>query len=281
MSFMKIMPYRFMAIILLALSHAAVAQTERLPRPDHIVVVIEENRSFIQIMARPETPYIHALAKRGVLFTRSYGVSHPSQPNHLALFSGSTQGTTSNACPYTFDSDNLATRLLDSGLSFASFSESLPEVGDMSCTFGAYQRKHNPVSNWQGTRLPAEVNKRFADFPKDFSKLPTVSFVTPNMNNDMHDGSSATADQWLKNNLAAYVDWAMQHNSLLILTWDEDKHQGENITTIMVGPMVKPGESDQHINHYNVLRTMLDFYGLPALGASADAEPITGVWEKR
>lgn len=282
MSFMKIMPYRFIAVILLALSHAAVAQTERLPRPDHIVVVIEENRSFDQIMAISETLYIHALAKRGVLFTQSYGVSNPSQPNYLALFSGSTQGITSNACPYTFDSDNLATRLLDRGLSFASFSESLPEEGDLTCEYGGYQRKHNPVSNWQGTRLPTEANKRFADFPKDFSKLPTVSFVIPNQDNDMHDGNSTTADQWLKNNLAAYVGWAMQHNSLLVLTWDENNYQkGNHITTIMVGPMVKHGKSNQHINHYNVLRTLLDFYGLPALGASADAEPITGVWKKR
>lgn len=280
---MKIfMPYRYLAVILLALCHAAAAQTERLPRPDHIVVVIEENRSFNQIMGRPKTPYIHALAKRGVLFTQSYGVSYPSQPNYLALFSGSTQGVNSDHCPYTFSSDNLATALMEAGLSFTSFAESLPEEGDLACEYESYQRKHNPASNWQLKRLPDTVNRRFADFPKDFSKLPTVSFVIPNQDNDMHDGSSATADQWLKNNLGAYVEWAMKHNSLLVLTWDEDNYQeGNHITTIMAGPMVKSGESDQRIDHYSVLRTLLDFYGLPALGASADAEPITGVWKKR
>jgi phosphatidylinositol-3-phosphatase len=278
---MKITPLSIV-IALLAVLLAPVARAEQLPRPDHVVVVIEENRSYGQIMdKRNINSYIHALAKRGVLFTQSYGVTHPSQPNYLALFSGATHGITNNACPNTFDSDNLATRLLDSGLSFASFSESLPEVGDDTCVSGAYHRKHNPASNWQGTRLAAELNKRFVDFPQDYSKLPTISFVIPDQDNDMHDGSFEVADDWLKTRIAPYVDWAMEHNSLLILTWDEDHYQADNhIVTILVGPMVKEGKSAQRINHYSVLRTILDFYGLPALGESRDVEAINGVWEK-
>lgn len=275
--------FRLFFIALLAAFHAAVAHAGPLPRPDHVVVVIEENRSFMQIMdMHNHDSYIHALAKRGMLFTNSYGVTHPSQPNYLALFSGSTQGITNNACPQTFDTDNLATVLLDAGLSFASYAESLPEAGDVGCTSGAYARKHNPVVNWQGSRLPPSINKRFADFPQDFSKLPTVSFVIPNQDNDMHDGSFADADDWLKLRIAPYVDWAMKHNSLLILTWDEDHYQSNNrIVTILVGPMVKAGKSAQRINHYNVLRTLLDFHGLPAPGASADAGAIKGVWKGR
>ena len=98
----------------------------------------------------------------------------------------------------------------------------------------------------------------------------------------MHDGSFAMADDWLKTNIAPYADWAMQHNSLLIITWDEDNYLADNrIVTVMLGPMVKAGKSTQRINHYNLLRTLLDFYGLPALGASADAEVISGVWVKQ
>ncbi|HEX5338747.1 MAG TPA: alkaline phosphatase family protein [Gallionella sp.] len=272
----------FLAIVLLAASHTAAAQADKLPRPDHVVVVVEENRGYSQIMDKLRSDsYIHALAKRGVLFTQSYGVTHPSQPNYLALFSGSTQGITSNTCPNTFSSDNLASTLLDAGLSFASFSETLPATGDLSCMSGAYQRKHNPVTNWQGTRVPAELNKRFADFPQDFSQLPTVSFVMPDQNNDMHDGSFFAADDWLKTRIAPYVDWAFKHNSLLILTWDEDNSREYNhVVTILVGPMVKPGLSDQRIDHYNVLRTLLGFYGLPAPGEARDAEAIKGVWKK-
>jgi phosphatidylinositol-3-phosphatase len=280
---MLIKPRHLLATALLTVVLAPVAHAERLPRPDHIVVVIEENHGYAQIMDNLNgNSYIYALAKRGMLFTQSYGVAHPSQPNYLALFSGSIHGIASNACPYSFNTDNLATRLLDSELSFASFAESLPEVGDVSCMSGAYQRKHNPVTNWQGTRLAAGLNQRFVDFPQDFSKLPTISFVIPDQDNDMHDGSFEAADDWLKTRIAPYADWAMEHNSLLILTWDEDdNHDGNHVVTLLVGPMVKAGKSAQRIDHYSVLRTLLDFYDLPALGASHDAEAINGVWEKR
>lgn len=266
---------------LLTLTIALSASAEHLPHPDHVVVFIEENRGFAQIMDKANSDsYIHALTKRGTLFTQSYGVTHPSQPNYLALFSGSTQGVTDNRCGHSFNNDNLATTLRDAGLSFVSYAESLPAVGDLTCMSGAYQRKHNPVTNWQGTRLPAEVNLRFSDFPQNFSQLPTVSFVIPDQNNDMHDGSFAAADAWLKTNIAPYVEWAEKHNSLLILTWDEDDYKQDNrVVTLLVGPMVKSGTSAQRISHYNVLRTLLDFYGLPALGNSADVQPIEHIWK--
>jgi len=277
------MKHYLFTLALFAITFTPFAHASKLPRPDHVVVVIEENKGFKQIMdIRYRDSYIHALAKRGTLFTQSYGITHPSQPNYLALFSGSTQGVTNNACPLTFDSDNLATTLLDAGLSFASYSESLPEIGDVSCESGPYRRKHNPAVNWQDSRLPAMMNKRMVDFPKDFSKLPTVSFVLPNQDNDMHDGSFEDADNWLKIHIAPYVDWAMKNNSLLILTWDEDNFLANNrITTILIGPMMKPGISNQPINHYDVLRTLLDFYELPTFGASTGAKAIKEVWLKQ
>jgi acid phosphatase len=272
----------FLFALFFVITPASSAFAERLPRPNHIVVVIEENRGYSQIMdQRNSGSYIHALAKRGMVFTQSYGVTHPSQPNYLALFAGSTFDVTSNACGYSFTSDNLATALLDKGLSFASYSESLPAVGDLGCMSDAYQRKHNPITNWQGTRLPSEINLRISDFPQAFSKLPTVSFVIPDQDNDMHDDSFASADDWLKTRIDPYVEWAFQHNSLLILTWDEDSGKENNqVVTLFIGPMVKAGNNSQRINHYNVLRTMLDMYGLPAMGESADAQAIKGVWKK-
>ena len=278
---MKITMRYLLAAMLLAVACAPAARAAKLPRPDHVVIVIEENHGYAQMMdKRNGASYIHALAKRGMLFTDSHGVTHPSLPNYLALFSGSTQGVTNDSCPHTFNNDNLASSLLDAGLSFVTYSESLPNTGDLGCASGAYQRKHNPASNWQGTRLPAGINQRFADFPRDYSGLPTVSFVIPNQDNDMHDGSFEDADQWLRKHIEPYVAWALKHNSLLILTWDEDNFRAENhVATILVGPMVKQGVSRQRIDHYSVLRTLLDFYGLPALGASRDAKAITGIWK--
>ncbi len=268
------------SLLLLTVTVVHAAHAEHLPRPDHIVVVIEENRGYAQIMDTHNSgSYIHALARRGALLAESYGVSHPSQPNYLALFSGSTQGVENNGCPHSFSTANLASALRDGGYSFTSFAESLPATGDLSCASGSYQRKHNPATNWQGTRLPAEINRRFADFPQDFNKLPTVSFVIPDQNNDMHDGNFETADQWLKLRIGPYIDWAMKHNSLFILTWDEDDFREENhVATLLVGPMVKSGVSTQHIDHYSLLRTLLEFYSLPALGASRDVPPIKRVW---
>ncbi|HEX7455648.1 MAG TPA: alkaline phosphatase family protein [Gallionella sp.] len=280
---MKITMRHLLIPFLLAATLAPAAHAAPLPRPDHVVVVIEENRGYEQIMDRlKKDSYIHALAKRGMLLTQSYGVTHPSQPNYLALFSGSTQGCTDDYCPLNLKGDNLATALIDNGLSFNSYSESLPAAGDASCMSGGYQRKHNPVVNWQDTRLTASVNLRFSDFPQDFSRLPTVSFVIPNQQNDMHDGSFFMADEWLKVHIEPYVKWAFSHNSLLILTWDEDNGtEGNHVATILVGPMVKQGRSNQHVDHYTVLRTLLDFYGVPAPNASRDAAPINNIWNKR
>ncbi|WP_231571490.1 alkaline phosphatase family protein [Gordoniibacillus kamchatkensis] len=256
---------------------SAPAATGKLPTPDHIVIVIEENHSYEQIVGNPKAPYFNELIKEGALMTKSYAVAHPSQPNYLALFSGSTQGMTSDKCGETYASANLATELLDKKLSFAGYSEDMPKAGYTGCSSRGYARKHNP---WvQFTNVPAELNQPLTSFPKNFSQLPAVSFVIPNHQDDMHDGTVEQADKWLKDNLGAYVDWAASHNSLLLVTWDEDDNSRNNhIPTFFVGPMVKPGQYDTTVNHYSVLRTIEEMYGLKPLGNSESQQPITSIW---
>jgi hypothetical protein len=252
------------------------AHAQPLPHPDHIVIVIEENKAYTQIIGDGDAPYINALARRGMLFTQSYGVSHPSQPNYLALFSGTTRGIASDACPLELSGDNLAGALFAKGLTFASYSESMPETGFEGCIHGGYRRKHNPVANWQEL---AAYNLTFSAFPQAFEKLPTVSFVVPDQLNDMHDGTIQAGDAWLARNIEAYARWAPEHNSLLIVTWDEDDGSaGNRIATIFVGAMVERGSSAQRITHYSILRTIEEMYGLPYLNESAGAKPIAGVW---
>src|SRR5262249_10748815 len=116
-----------------------------------------------------------------------------------------------------------------------------------------------------------------------YATLPTVSFVVPNVSNDMHDGPEpdkiTLADTWLKTHLDGYVQWAATHNSLLLVTFDEDERFDQNrITTLFVGPMVTPGQYSESITHHTVLRTLEDMYGLPYAGASASTTPITDVW---
>ncbi len=260
----------------------------QLPRPDHVVIVVEENKSYKQIIGNTEAPYINYLANEGALFTNSFAVTHPSQPNYLALFSGSTYGVRDNRCPISLSGDNLASQLQKTGLSFAIYSESMPSVGYDGCASADhyYERKHNPAVNWQDKNIPLEANMPFESFPSDYTSLPTVSMVIPNQANDMHGVDQTHSDLisqgdfWLKSNLEAYVQWAKTNNSLLIITWDEDDDSKKNhIPTIFIGPMVKPGQYTSRINHYNVLRTILDMYGLSSIGHSADKEPIIEVWK--
>lgn len=247
---------------------------------DHIVILVEENHSFSQIIGKKAAPYLNSLVKQGALFTDAHGIQHPSQPNYLALFSGSNQGITNDSCNHTFSSPNLASELLKAKLSFGGYSEGQPKVGYTGCWYHGYARKHNPWANF--SNVPASQNMPLTSLPKDFSKLPTVSFVIPDQQYDMHDGTIEQADNWLKTHMDSYVQWAKKHNSLLIITWDEDDFSPSNhIPTIFVGPMVRPGSYKQRIDHYNVLRTIEDIYHLGHLGKSAAAGPISGVWNIR
>jgi len=285
---MSALPARLAALCLAALAPLAASASgaQAIPRPDHVVIVIEENKAYQQIIGNPEAPYINALAGSGALFTRSYAVTHPSQPNYLALFSGSTQDVRDDRCLGTLSGDNLASELLRKRHSFALYSESMPQAGYTGCAAGHYQRKHNPAVNWQGVNVPSAANLPFAGFASDYAKLPTVAIVVPNQENDMHDGSPdnaiARGDRWLRENLDPYVRWARTHNSLLILTWDEDDgSSGNRIPTLIVGARVRPGAYAERIDHYSVLRTIAEMYGLRPPGEAARAAAITGIWASR
>lgn len=260
-----------------------------LPVPDHIVVVWFENHAYSQIIGNAAAPHINALAfsQNSALFTESYGIEHPSQPNYLDLFAGGNQGVTSNLLPANhFTSMNLARALINAGRTFVAYSEDLPSVGWDGEFSGGYARKHNPIANWMGTgtnQVPSSLNQPFTSFPTNFSTLPTVCFVAPTLLNSMHDGTGNTAittgDSWFFANIQAYADWARNNNSLLILTFDEDDNvSGNRIATIFTGSMVAAGQYSAGINHYNVLRTIEDMYGLVHSGAAASATPIHGCW---
>jgi phosphatidylinositol-3-phosphatase len=188
-------------------------------------------------------------------------------------------------------------------LSFGGYSESLPSVGftgdKAKDKDGVYRRKHNPWVNF--SNVPISVNMRWKDFPSkaaDFDTLPTVSIVVPNMQHDMHDGTIQMADDWLRTHLLSYIEWAKTHNSLFIITWDEDNHgkpkhstakdgpavvQDNQIPTIFIGQMVTPGNYSEPINHYSVLRTIEEMYGLGYVGVSGrnEVKTINDIWISR
>jgi len=241
--------------------------------PAHVVVVIEENHSNSEIIGNPDAPYTNSLAQNGLSFADAHGLTHPSQPNYLALFSGSTQGVIDNNGPLSFiNVPNLGSQLFAAGKSFIGYAEGLPEVGSQVLTEGYYDRRHNPWVDFKN--IPDSSNRPFSDFPTDYSTLPTVSFVVPNELDNSHDGPIADADTWLENNLGGYADWAKSHNSLLIVTWDEGFDPLNHIPTIFYGANANPAQYYPTINHYNILRTLQDLYGLAPLSQSLHAPGI-------
>ncbi|MGW4697873.1 alkaline phosphatase family protein [Kitasatospora cineracea] len=260
------------------------AQAAALPTPDHVIVVVMENHAYSQVIGSSSAPYLNNTIKAGgANLTQSYGLTHPSEPNYYMLFSGSNQGRTDDSCVSvgSMTAPNLASELIASGQSWGSYNEGLPSQGSTTCSnsSGKYAQKHNP---WFGfSNVPTSTAYTMAQFPADYTKLPKVSFVVPNLCNDMHDCSVTTGDTWIKNNLGAYATWAQTHNSLLVVTFDEDNSlSGNRIPTLFYGQHVTPGSSSATTyNHYNVLRTLEDLAGLTAhAGNAASATDVTGIW---
>jgi len=285
-----------LAAAALVLPAATASAAGGVHRFDHVVIVIMENKNYNAIIGRPdEAPYINnTLASGGAVFSNSFAVTHPSQPNYLALFSGRTQGVTNDNCPKNFKNvANLGAELIRARLRFTGYSEVMPSAGYTGCNHGVplfgYTRSHNPWVDF--SNVPAASNLTFASFPKgakDYARLPTVSIVVPDECHDMHSCPRDNGDLWIKANLGGYASWARSHNSLLIVTWDEDGTRleipllgggdGNKVPTIFYGAHVRTGTYGERITHYSILRTLEDMYGLAHAGLSGSAKPVTDVW---
>lgn len=279
----------------------ATARAAAIPRPTKVVVVIEENKAPSQILGDPCCPFITSLAAGGANLVNAFAVTHPSQPNYIALFSGSQQGVTDNAvhAHSQFTAPNLGSKLREKGYRFAGYSEGLPYPGYDGTTdqeYYPYARRHNPWVNWQADdapppraanptgKLPPQINRPFDDFPQgqtaDYSALPEVSIVIPNNLNNMHDAGREAGDQWLRDHLADFAQWAQQNNGLLIVTFDEDDgSHGNRIATVLFGAAVQPGVYSQRVDHYDVLRTLEEMYALPQTAGTLTAATIDDVWK--
>lgn len=284
-----------------------IGQAPSIVRPDHIVILIEEDRAA-NALGDPNLPYFNQLASSGLVFSNSQGLNTVDQlgeMNYLALFSGSTQSVIDDGRGYAFTGPNLGKSLNSTpGLSFVSYAESLPADGSQvqQVSDGThpdlYTRSYNAAAMFTdaGTgKTNADVNKTFDSFKNlagmanTYANLPTVSFVIPNNLDNTHGSNEAApyatdpgvydllrhnADTWVQQNVDAYVQWAKTHNSLLIITGDEGDraHNFANgLTTIVTGDprLFVPGTDATAINHYNLLRTIEDMYGVAPLGNSA------------
>jgi acid phosphatase len=304
------------AVLIGANCSSAAAWPQGLPVYDHIVIVIEENKNYEQIIGTPTAPFINQLAAEGALLTQMYGEEHNSEGNYFWLFGGSDYdiGFDDKMPPHDLHASNLGQQLRVSKRSFKGYSQDLPAIGSRievspkapcgdNC---GYARKHVPwVSFPDLCKEPTAetcANLTFTEFETvkgDYSKLPTVSIVIPNLINDMHTVSSldplshsmqiarevAQGDLWLRENLGGYYEWAKTHNSLLIVTFDEnddtshfkgltdpksqDASVKNRIATVFAGDHIKHGsyEEGNGVTHVNILRTIEAMYGLARSGA--------------
>ena len=236
-----------------------------MPAYDHIVVVVEENHSFGEIIGNPQAPYINSLASGGALLANYHAVTHPSEPNYFALYAGSTFGVADDA-NYTEPDPTLATVLQAAGRTFTGYIETLSP------------RKHNP---WESFLEGATVERNFNTFPGagNFDSLPDIAFVVPDQNHDMHDGTIQQADTWLRNNIDAYAQLAVMHHSLLMVVWDEDDSSAANqIPGILYGANINPGTYNTSYNHYDVLASLAGSFALTAPNNGATAAGLSGMF---
>jgi len=288
-----------LSILFLSVSNAqgqVISWPDTLPVYDHVVIVIEENKDYEEIIGSDADPYINMLRNEGANFTEMYAEEHKSEGNYFWLMSGSNQNVAfADAIPKTMIStSNLGEQLIKKGFTFKGYSEDLPEIGSTVAVKYPYARKHVPwvsFSNLPGGNNPdSSTNLQFAQFPSDFEKLPTVAIVAPNLINDMHDAPDNVkhGDAWLQAHMDSYYQWAKNHNSLLIVTFDEnedkngmmgltdpsssDKVMQNRIPTIFAGAHIRHGDYSEGkgITHVNILRTLEAMYGLQKSGGQQE-----------
>lgn len=244
--------------------------------PAHVVVAVMENWALSDWRGNSSAPYFSSLISQGTLYTDDTGKSHPSLPNYLDLYSGSTQGQAGNDnCGLGLTAPNLGTEAAAAGISLKGYFQGLAG-GDSN-----YVCRHNALA--QFSDAPSKADQAdFSAWPSDYSTLPAVSFVVPDIANDAGDnGSIGTGDAWLKAHLDGYAQWAKTHNSVLMVVGDE-ADSDSNLTTpvplVAVGQGVPTGATQAgHVTHDSLLRTIEDWYGLKPLADSAAASALPGL----
>ena len=251
------------------------------PAFDHIFVVIMENHGYDEIIGNADAPYINQLASGYGVATNYVSVAHPSLPNYLALTSGDTFGITTDCTDCFQAAPNLVVdRVAASGRNWRAYMESMPSPGFVGDSY-PYVQKHNPFVYYDDLRndpvqlanvVPASQLTADLETPQT---TPAFGWISPNMQNDMHDGTIAQGDAWLSREIPQLLSapaWAEQQ-SLLVITWDEDDNApGNQVATLVIASQVPAGfRSAAAYNHYSLLRTIEVAWGLAPLTTN-DAE---------
>jgi hypothetical protein len=246
-----------------------------------VVVVVEENRSFPQVIGSPAAPFLNRLARQGVLLGAYHAITHPSLPNYIAMVSGDTHGINSNCTSCAVGAPSLAGQLERAGVSWKAYMQGLPVPCSDVPQAGAYAKKHDPFMYFDEVRRSPALCGRvvpFSQLAADLAGggLPRFAFVVPDLEHDMHNWPVGVADQWLRDlhdQLAASPSW--RPDTRLVVTFDEGTDPENRVATVISGPRLRPGRDDTAYSHYSLLRSIETLFGLPLLGHADDAATAT------
>ena len=159
----------------------------------HVILVVEENHSYSQVIGNAAMPYLNGLASQYGLATQYYGDIHPSIGNYFMLTTGQIE-TIDDTFQGTVSDDNLVRELVKANKTWRSYAESLPSPGYVGDDVYPYLKHHNPFAYFSDVVGTSQANNvvPFSDFSADLNSgsLPDFSFVVPNALNDAHDGRS-------------------------------------------------------------------------------------------
>lgn len=257
------------------------------PSFSHVLIVVEENHGYSDVIGSSSMPYFNTLVSQYGLATQYFANAHPSLPNYLMLTTGEMESTSDTFTGVITD-DNVVRELVKAGKSWKAYAESLPSPGYLGGDSGAYAQDHNPftyLSDVQNDPTQAANVVPFTQFATDLANnaLPQYSFIVPNLTDDAHDSTLNQADSWLQTNIAPLIaNSAFQSSGLLIITFDEAEdsdvdHGGGQIATLVISSAAKKGfKSTTFYQHQSTLRLMLATSGVSTFpGMAANAPDMT------
>jgi hypothetical protein len=254
------------------------------PRFAHAIVVVFENHSARRILDHAGSPFLW-LARHNALLAQYDAVAHPSLPNYLSLVSGWTYGVHHDCTSCSFAGPSLASALAARGLSWRMYVEHLPLYLSQGAGISGPEKARLPFLYFRDAHA-LRSTRPLSAFYRDLRmhKLPAFSLVVPDLCHDMHSCTIAKGDVWMRDFLRILLRPGDLARTAVFVVFDEGKWidtrgGGGRVAAIVAGPLVRPHSvSKQPLDHYSLLRTIEDAWGLPALGRSASARPITGIW---
>jgi acid phosphatase len=250
----------------------------------HIILVVEENHSYSEVIGNSAMPYLNSLASQYGLATQYFANAHPSMPNYLMLTTGQMETFDDNFSG-TISDDNSVRELVKAGKSWKAYEESIPAPGYLGGDAAPYLRRHDPfsyLSDVQKDPTQAANIVAFSQFASDLASntLPQFSFISPDVNNDAHNGTLAAADSWLQSNIAPLLaSSTFQNSGLLIITFDEGAktdldHGGGHVATVIISSKSKMSfQSQTEYQHQSLLRLVLTASGVDTFPGMAGSAP--------